>query len=150
MKIERSNDYGAMADIWLEASLEAHPFIDGEYWRSNYGAMRDRYLPAAENYALTDGGVMRGFVSLSEGGEGQHIEALFVAPEWQGRGAGRTLLDHAGSLSEVLTLAVYEENARALRFYLRNGFLILERSTDAATGHPELLMIRRSENNPVR
>lgn len=127
-----------MAALWLRASVMAHDFIPAAYWVENLDAMRDTYLPVSENYVCTNScGEILGFISLSDSG---HIEALFVAPEHQGHGVGRALLDRAKRLYPVLTLAVYEENSRAVDFYLRNGFTVTERRIEPATGHPELLM----------
>ena len=44
---------------------------------------------------------------------------------------------------ERLTLAVYRENRRAVEFYRRQGFELLEERVDEGTGQPELLMVWR-------
>lgn len=133
-------DYAAMADIWLEASSQAHCFIPREYWVSNAEAMRSQYLPASENYAYAVEDGIAGFISLNGG----HIEALFVSPAYQGMGIGKTLLDKAKELHRRLTLAVYSENVKAAEFYYRNGFRVATERVDQATGHLEKVMLWQS------
>ncbi|SFD76739.1 GNAT family N-acetyltransferase [Streptomyces aidingensis] len=90
-----------------------------------------------------------GFVALAE----DEITWLYVDPARYGRGAGTALLRHAlahgGPLVETTVLA---GNERALRLYLREGFVIVETKEGRlagnevfpATGH---IMERR---RPVR
>jgi ribosomal protein S18 acetylase RimI-like enzyme len=61
------------------------------------------------------------------GSELAHITQLCVAPEYRGKGLGRTLLDHCMNRLEALhygaiTLTVSEQNEPALRLYLDAGF----------------------------
>ena len=141
--IDSSTDYAAMTGIWLKSSLDAHSFISREFWHSHVEAMKDKYLPGCENYAYTDEdtGRMCGFISL----RGDHIEALFVDPDCQGKGIGKALLAYAASLRDRLTLSVYTKNTRAAEFYRRNGFIAEERHTDPATGEDELIMVRQGD-----
>jgi ribosomal protein S18 acetylase RimI-like enzyme len=55
------------------------------------------------------------------------IYAIYVQPEWWGRGAGRLLMAHAvraltGSGRDDITLWVLDRNERARRFYAAAGF----------------------------
>ena len=139
MAIVRCENTEILADIWLRASLEAHSFIDAAYWHSNYDDMRLKYLTSAENYAYEDevSDEITGFISLN----GNHIKVLFVDPSHQGRRMGQTLLGYAKNIRERLTLAVYENNARAVKFYVQSGFIVQERRTDLATKEAELVMV---------
>ena len=135
-KVVASCRYWDMARVWLSASLQAHDFVPRDYWMSNEEAMRNIYLPASENYAFIEDGELRGFISLN----GDRVEALFVDPEYQGRGIGHLLLDRAKTLRRMLTLSVYEDNGRAVRFYRQNGFAVTGRRVDEGTGCSELSM----------
>ena len=46
-------DINKVADIWLKTNLEAHEFIPGQYWTSNYEAV-NKMLPQAEVYVYED------------------------------------------------------------------------------------------------
>ena len=59
-------DTEAVLAIWLEASLQAHHFIDPAYWHANLAPMRETYLPAADSYMLWQDGSALGFYSLYE------------------------------------------------------------------------------------
>ena len=82
-----------------------------------------------------DGGRVVGFACL--GGEGEEA-ALFVAPERQCEGIGTALLDWVKEHSKgMLTVGVYEENARARAFYRRGGFEEIGSRDDELTGSRE-------------
>ena len=80
--------------------------------------------------------VIRGFIGMN----GDHIEGIFVQAAERSKGIGKALIDHVKSKKDRLTLNVYQKNERALMFYLREGFKVLEEQTDHATGEKELLM----------
>lgn len=123
-------------DIWLRASIEAHSFIEKEFWESGVDDMREEYLPSSENWAMEHDGEVAGFLSL----EGNMVAALFVAPERQGHGFGAALLDKAKSLHHRLVASVYEENERAIAFYRRHGFTCVNKRKDVHTKHMEWVM----------
>lgn len=135
----QSLDYSLLADIWLRVSLTAHDFIDADHWRSNRKAMCETYLPSTENYVFTSkNNAVQGFVSVA----GEHIEALFVDIPFQRQGVGGKLVDFVKNrcAGGKLTVTVYEENKKAVRFYLANGFVVTDKGIDSGTGHPELYM----------
>ena len=130
----------SVLDIWLRGSVSAHSFIDRTYWEKQTDAMRRHYLPSARTFVCEDEatGRIAGFISCI----GNFIAALFVDPDRQGSGIGRSLLEHVGIRHKRLRLNVYTENRNALRFYLRQGFRIVRRQDDPHTGHEELCMRR--------
>jgi len=78
------SDMEQVLSIWLDASIKAHNFIAKEFWESKLSAMRDIYLPLAENYVYDEKGVIKGFVSLHY----NTLAAIFVLPGIQGKGIG--------------------------------------------------------------
>lgn len=134
-------DAPRVMEIWLAASEKAHHFIPMEYWRSTAPLVEKEILPRADTRVFVREGRVEGFLSLIEG---DHIGALFVAPECQGRGIGGALLEDAKEGRELLTLAVYRENRNAVDFYRSRGFSVLEERTDEATGRGEYLMAWRA------
>lgn len=130
-------DTEAVMKIWLTASEKAHDFISMEYWRSTAPLVEKEILPRADTHVFVRDGKVLGFLSLIEG---DHIGALFVAPESQGQGIGRALLEDRKAEKPLLTLAVYRENHGAAAFYRSQGFSLLEERTDEATGQREYLM----------
>ena len=126
----RETDLEVIIRIWYDASVIAHSFIPSSFWASNKSAMRDKYLPLAENLVFEEEGKAAGFISLV----GEKVCALFVAPEMQGKGIGRALLEHAMVLQGNLSLKVYRENENALRFYEKRGFAAVGEEIDELTG----------------
>jgi len=132
----RETDLEEMVKIWYEASVHAHSFVPASFWALNKSAMKQKYLPLAENLVFEKEGKVAGFISLA----GEKVCALFVAPEMQGEGAGRTLLEHAKTLKVKLSLKVYKENRNALRFYNKCGFVEVGEDIDESTGCAQTLM----------
>jgi putative acetyltransferase len=138
MKIRafRHDDMEAVLDIWLRASIKAHDFIAQEFWEDSVEDMRNIYLPAAETHVAEHDGTISGFFSLHD----NCLAAIFVAPEWQGRGVGRRLIEQAMTLRDRLTLNVYRENHRSIRFYEQSGFRTIAEQVDSRTSARELVM----------
>lgn len=134
----RKTDLEEMARIWYEASVTAHSFVPVSFWASQRNAMKEMYLPLAENFIFEENGQPAGFISLV----GEKICALFVAPEMQGKGIGRALLEHAKALRGRLSLKVYRENKRAFQFYKKYGFVAVGEEVDEYTGCVQVLMER--------
>jgi len=132
----RKTDLEEMVRIWYEASVIAHFFIPASFWALQKSAMKDKYLPLAENFIFEEEGQIAGFISLV----GEHVCALFVAPEMQGRGIGKALLEYAKTLKGRLSLKVYRENENALRFYEKCGFVAAGEEIDEYTGCAQILM----------
>lgn len=70
------------------------------------------------------------------GVEGTKLEALFVHPDWHGRGLGRQLVRHAVDELGIETVDVNEQNTRAVAFYLHLGFQVEGRSEVDSLGKP--------------
>ena len=125
-----------MIRIWYDASVIAHSFMPDSFWASHKPAMKEKYLPLAENYVFEQEGKVAGFISLA----GQIVCALFVAPEAQGEGAGKALLEHAKALKGEISLKVYKENRKAILFYEKNGFRAVGEEVDEHTDCLQVLM----------
>lgn len=140
----RQADIDQVLSIWLTASIEAHNFIEPDFWESKVSEMRDVYIPASETFVLEYEGKINGFYSLY----GNTLAAIFVAPESQGKGMGTALLNDAKNSRESLRLSVYKENVPSLKFYEKHGFILLDEQVDEHTGHPELIMEYHCKNVP--
>lgn len=123
-------------DIWLEASEKAHDFVDAGFWREKCGDMLEMYLPSSAVHLAYVGDTLAGFSATSE----NSLEALFVRPGMWGHGIGKALLLFLSSRHDVLHLAVYAKNKRAVTFYDRFGFIVTGTGTCSNTGENELYM----------
>lgn len=130
-------DIPDVLQIWLETNIRAHNFIEKEYWTGNYEMVK-QILPEAEVYVYEDekNGQIVGFIGMNN----QYVEGLFVKESAQSRGIGKQLLDYAKSRKTELRLGVYQKNVRAMRFYLRENFLIQAEEMDKDTNEKEYIM----------
>ena len=128
-------DINKVADIWLKTNLEAHEFIPGQYWISNYEAVK-KMLPQAEVYVYEENKIIQGFVGVQE----EYIEGIFVSGKMQSQGIGKALLDYIKDKKVRLQLNVYQKNVRAMSFYQREGFTIQSERMDEFTGETEYVM----------
>jgi putative acetyltransferase len=123
-------------NIWLEASIGAHGFVEREFWESKIDDMRETYIPASDTYVFSENGTVKGFFSL----HGDSLAAMFVSPDAQGKGIGQQLMNEAKSLRKKLNLTVYRENKKSIQFYRKCGFKEVKERVDEHTGHIEILM----------
>ena len=128
-------DINKVADIWLKTNLEAHDFIPGQYWTSNYEAVK-KMLPQAEVYVYEDNKIIQGFVGVRD----EYIEGIFVSDKMKSHGIGKALLDYIKDKKARLQLNVYQKNVRAISFYQREGFTIQSEGLDEFTGEKEYVM----------
>lgn len=111
-------------NIWLSSNLEAHSFIDPNYWKSQLPAVKDA-IKAAEVYCFNDPDVIA-FIGLDH----NYIAGLFVDKNYRNQGIGKKLLDFVKTNHNHLHLDAYTKNQGAINFYQRNGFSIISQTDD--------------------
>lgn len=134
-------DLDRVMEIWLYANITAHNFIDENYWRKNYEVVT-HILPESNVYVYEQNGDIEGFVGLAD----NYIAGIFVDTEKQSNGIGKMLLDFIKSTNTTLTLSVYKNNLRAVKFYQREDFVISKEQPDDNTGETEFFMTWIKEN----
>ena len=117
----RVEDEDASIALWLETWKLAYPSIDFDkrvdWWRERW---RTELVPVAQIVVAEQDGAMAGFVTIDGAG---YLDQLVVGPAHWGSDVARQLMDEAKRLSPGgVTLKVNADNARAIRFYVRNGF----------------------------
>jgi len=132
----QQTDIDQVISIWLEASIQAHDFVDSEFWKSKVEDMREIYIPSGETYVYEEGGIIKGFVSLYN----DTVAAIFVSPDSQGTGIGMQLMRKAKDVRDNLNLTVYKDNTKGIAFYKKCGFTIEQEQIDTHTGCHELVM----------
>lgn len=86
-----ATDVRKLSDIWLDASLLAHPFIGEKKLIEQKRLIEEKYLPAAETWVACLADEPVGFIRLLS----TFVGAIFVAPDSQGQGIGRQLIAYA-------------------------------------------------------
>lgn len=136
IRVLQEEDIDRVAEIWLDSNLKAHHFIPAQYWKSNFGLVKEM-LSQAEVYVYENDRNIQGFTGLN----GEYIEGIFVSDEMQSHGIGKMLLDYVKSKKEKLLLNAYQKNVRAINFYRREGFQIQCEGLDKLTGEKDYVMI---------
>lgn len=137
----QSGDLDRVAEIWLEANLQAHSFIPRQYWQGQLAPVK-AMLPQAKIFVFQgEEGELQGFLGLN----GERIEGLFIWGPVRAQGLGKQLLDHAKAANNRLTLCVYQRNSRAAAFYRREGFQVEGEGIDENTGELEYRMVWRAD-----
>ena len=133
----QKTDIDTVSQIWLDANRDAHDFIPAEYWENNFLPVK-KMLLQAEVYVYMDEckNEIEGFVGLDQ----EYIAGIFVRKEARSGGIGKALLDFVKEKKQELTLNVYRKNERAVRFYEREGFQIIDRTVDKSTDEKEYLI----------
>ncbi|MEN3929699.1 GNAT family N-acetyltransferase [Microvirga sp. W0021] len=120
-----------LLDIWERSVRATHDFLTEQDIRSIHplvveGLHHVTLLGCYENNSL------RAFAGISA----DKLEMLFVDPDYLGRGLGRALVTYMKANHGVRYVDVNEQNASALRFYERMGFIIFDRSELDGQGNP--------------
>lgn len=131
-----NRDLDRVMEIWLNSNIEAHDFIEKEYWISNYDMVKD-ILPKAEVYVFEEKNNIKAFIGMDSG----YIAGIFVDNKFRSKGIGKKLLQKCKANYDKLTLSVYKKNKKAVDFYLREGFLIESNQPDPNTNEIEYKMI---------
>jgi putative acetyltransferase len=98
------DDRDVLFDVWLRSVRVTHTFVSEADIQSFMPLVRD-YLASSgtEFWVLYDvEGAVMGFMGIA----GSKMESLFLTPEFQGRGGGRRLVEHARALHGELTVDV--------------------------------------------
>jgi putative acetyltransferase len=151
MKIRASTsaDQALLLDIWLRSVRASHVFLSELDIQSLLPIVRDQVLPSLRMWVACDAdSIPIGFMGVGEGS----IEALFIAPDHFGQGAGTMLVEFAKRhLLRPLHVDVNEQNPKAVGFYQARGFEVIGRSPLDGDGRPfPLLHMRECDGRSSR
>ena len=136
IRLAEQQDLDRIMEIWLEGNLQAHDFVDPDYWTGCRQEVREA-IAQADVWVWDDSGRVEAFAGMVE----HYLAGLFVSGAQRGKGIGGLLLEHIKEQRFPLTLHVYSRNAGAVQFYERHGFGIVSEYIDPETGQPEREMI---------
>ena len=131
----RPTEVDVIGDIWLNGNLDAHDFIDKNYWINHLDEVKEQFK-RADIYVYDKQGI-QGFAGLTD----NYIAGIFVKKEARNRGIGKQLLDYLKQRYDKLTLNVYAKNKNAFKFYQNNDFRISVESIDEDSNEKNYQMI---------
>ncbi len=129
-------DEAAAIELWRRTWQLAYPGIDFaarvEWWRARW---RKELVPATVVTVAEQEGRLIGFVTVDP--RSGYLDQIVVAPETWGSSLATALLDAAKRIAPgKLDLLVNQDNARAIRFYEKNGFVITGVDVNPRSGAP--------------
>lgn len=128
-------DLDRILEIWLNSNMDAHDFIDKNYWENNYNMVRE-ILPNADIKIYSENDIILGFIGIMD----NYIAGIFIDKKYRSKGIGYKLLEDAKNRYNNLTLDVYDKNIDAINFYKRNNFIEISRKLDDENNEVELKM----------
>jgi putative acetyltransferase len=130
----RKSDLEAVLSSWEEATRLAHPFMTDEFISQERKNVAEIYLPNTDMWVVETDNKVEGFIALM----GNEVGAIFLQPDFHGRGAGKALMDKAQELHGDLEVEVFKENDIGRKFYSQYGFKLLGEKLHEPTGQQVL------------
>ena len=139
LRAYRAEDEDAAIELWRRTWQQAYPSIDFTarvaWWRERW---RNELVPNAAIIVAEQAHALIGFVTIDGSG---YLDQLVVSPDSWGSKLATALVDEAKHRSpDGVTLLVNKDNARAIRFYERNGFAQAGEDVNPTSGRPVLKM----------
>src|SRR5262249_7121723 len=129
-------DEAAAIELWRRTWQLAYPDIDFtarvDWWRERW---RNELVASAIITVAERDGALLGYVTVDP--SNGYLDQLLAAPEEWGSGLGTALIEEAKRISpRGLDLLVNQTNARAIRFYDKQGFVITGADVNPQSGAP--------------
>jgi putative acetyltransferase len=129
-------DEDAAIELWRRTWAQHYPHLDFnarvDWWRARW---RNELVPVATIVLAETDGTLAGFVTVDP--KSKYLDQIVVAPEQWGAGVALALLDEAKRISpNGLDLLVNKDNARAIRFYQKHGFVYAGEDKNPVSGKP--------------
>jgi len=132
----RATDEEAAIELWRRTWQIAYPQLDFTarlaWWRQRW---RDELVATATITVALSAERLVGFVTVDPAT--LYLDQIVVAPEAWGSQLAGALLTEAKRLSPAgLDLAVNADNGRAIRFYEKQGFVVIGAGVNPRSGAP--------------
>jgi len=119
----RAEDFDAVTILWRVAREKSLPEIQnakGHFFYEDQNYFRDHILKENQVFVVECDRRPVAFMAMNA----EFIDQLYVHPDHQNQGIGKTLLDYARTFSpEHVWLYTLQINVNARAFYEKNGFI---------------------------
>ncbi|HEX8735160.1 MAG TPA: GNAT family N-acetyltransferase [Pyrinomonadaceae bacterium] len=135
-------DFQPLAEFFREALAATYPFLDEKFLQLPRfeNILREHTLPQAKVSLAKINGEIIGFAAIGR----NFIDQLYVHPDYQGKGLGSFWIEQAKTkYSDFLELYTFAANAKAIAFYKKHGFKIIERGVAPDEKVPDVKMLWR-------
>lgn len=136
MKIRHyeNTDLEAVLFSWEASTRLAHPFMTDEFIDQERINIAEIYMPNTDTWVIEINNEVKGFIALM----GNEVGAIFLQPQFHGKGAGKALMNKAQDLHGDLEVEVFKENSIGRKFYANYGFEKMEEKLHEPTGQQVL------------
>jgi putative acetyltransferase len=129
-------DETAAIELWRRTWQLAYPALDFaarvDWWRERW---RTELVPTTVITVAERDGALLGFVTVDP--KSGYLDQIVVAPETWGSPLAAALVDEAKRIAPgALDLLVNQDNARAVRFYEKQGFVVSGADINPRSGAP--------------
>jgi putative acetyltransferase len=124
--------------VWERSVLATHDFLTQADFTEIKELVQTINFDQFQVYCLAEDDSVIGFIGVAD----RKIEMLFLDPTYFGQGLGKILMDFALRELAADKVDVNEQNIKAVTFYKKAGFEILERTEkdDQGRDYPLLRM----------
>lgn len=148
------NDFGRVEEIWYQESMRVHNWMDDpdKFWDKRRQGFRDTIKQSnVEGVKLVydEDNTIKGFIIKWQN---NYIPEIFVDhryrtyPDSKSRKIGSVLVDYLKASNPVLTASVYMLNHKAIKFYIKNDFVITNLYTENGTGFTKFFLEWKKES----
>lgn len=138
-------DIGRVEEIWYQESLRVHNWMEypDKFWDKRRQSFRDTIKKSDAKLVYDEDDIIKGFIIKWQN---NYIPEIFVDhqyrayPNGESRKIGRALVDYLKASNTVLTASVYMLNYKAIKFYIKNDFVITKLYAEKETGFAKFVM----------
>jgi ribosomal protein S18 acetylase RimI-like enzyme len=130
----RATEYDEIGRVWMRSWVSTGLAEPSEFLLANLRArVRHEIERGWSLFVADDEGRLAAMLALHL--PDRYLDQLFVAPEYQGRSLGRTLLAFTRQqMPDEICLRCVRENEKAWRWYEREGFVFEKQQIEPMTG----------------
>lgn len=135
----RAEDFEPLAELFREVYMQTYPdFEERSFHAQRFRKiLRELVLPNAEVWTVKKDSETAGFLALAP----NFVDQLYIRDSFQGLSLGGFLIEQAKLIyPEFLELYTFASNEKAIAFYEKHGFCIIERGIAPDEKMPDVRM----------
>ena len=137
-------DFRPLAELFKNIYAVTYPTLSEQFLRPERfeAILRKHTLPNFDVWLAKINGELIGFAAIGQ----NFIDQLYISPAHQGKGLGSFWVEQAKTISpDFLELYTLASNKRAIDFYEKHGFTIIERGIAPDEKVPDVKMRWQSD-----
>jgi ribosomal protein S18 acetylase RimI-like enzyme len=122
----QEQDFESVAELFRNVYVQTYSNFDERFHRVErfQAILRENTIPNSKIWTAKYKGEIVGFVAIAE----NCVDQLYILENFQGKGLGSFWIDEAKSIyPDFLELYTFDCNGKAIEFYEKHGFEIIEK-----------------------